>query len=281
MKFYKPDNLNELLRYIENINHKYFLLAGGTDINVQIKNGMINNEEIVYINHLENLRKIKENDDELLLGTLVTFTEILNSDLISKSFPFLQESLKNFASPLLQNMATIGGNIANGSPTADVLPILLVLEAKLELVSLNSSRIVELKDYFTGYKKTLLNPDEIIKNIILPKNKYPSFTNKLYKKVGARNALTIAKAAIACLIKTNNNMIEDVVISAGSLNEFARRLYKLENYLIGKKITLLNYTEIKTILKEEITPISDIRSDKEYRFQVFYNLLENFLKDKI
>ncbi|MCD4820208.1 MAG: FAD binding domain-containing protein [Candidatus Cloacimonetes bacterium] len=277
MKFYKPDNLNELLGYINNLENKFYLLAGGTDINVQIKNGFINDEEIIYINHLDELRNIEDSERELKLGTLVTFAEILNSDLISNNFPFLQESLKNFASPLLQNMATIGGNIANGSPTADVLPLLLVLEAKLELVSSNSSRVVEIKDYFTGYKKTLLKSDEIIKNIILSKDKYHLFTKKLYKKVGARNALTIAKAAIACLIKTNNQVIEDFVIAAGSLNEFARRLYRVENYLIGKKFSELDYTEIETLLRKEITPISDIRSDKEYRFQVFYNLLENFL----
>jgi len=278
MKFYKPETLNELLNHIQDMEQKYYLLAGGTDINVQIKNGMINDEPIIFIDHLDELREISETDNDVKLGTLVTFSDILNSDLISQNFPFLQKSLKNFASPLLQNMATIGGNIANSSPTADILPLLLVLEAKLELVSNNSSRIVEIKDYFTGYKKTILRSDEIIKNIILPKSKYSSFTHKLYRKIGARKALTIAKSAIASLMRTNDDLIEDLVIAAGSLNEYARRLPKLENYLMGKYITELNYSQIKEVLHEEITPISDIRSDKEYRFQVFYNLLESFLR---
>jgi len=276
MKFYKPENLADLFNKLENSKGKRFFLAGGTDINVQIKNGMITDGDIFFVNHLSELEGINKIDDKIYLGSLTSYNDLINSDLLKEHLPFLQRSLTNFASPLLTTMATIGGNIANGSPTNDVTPPLLVLDAELELVSKSGSRTVPLKDFFTGYKKFLLKENEIIKGIIIPIDAEEGF-NSFYEKVGARKTLTIAKVALAGLKKIDHGIIKEIKLAVGSLNEYPRRLQLLEKYLLNKKIDDFSDNDISEVLSKEITPISDLRSDKEYRFKVCLNLITSFL----
>ncbi len=276
MKFYKPTSIPDLFRISEEIEGKKYFLAGGTDINVQIKNGIIKDEPVIFINHLNELKGIKESEDIILIGTLTTYKEIIESDLLRKVLPFFQNSLKSFASPILQTMATIGGNIANGSPTADVTPLLLVLDAKLKLFSKSRIREVKLSEFFTGYKEFILKANEIIGAILIPKNAETGF-DTFFEKVGSRKSLTIAKLEIAGLKRLKNNKIEEIKIAAGALNEYPRRLHKLEEFLTGKDIDRIDFSQVEEILNREITPISDLRSDKEYRLQVSFNLIQSFI----
>ena len=170
MNFYRPDTLSDLLNFIENVKENRFFLAGGTDINIMKKNDLFENENvIIFINHLDELKGIHEKSDYIVIGSATTFSEILNSKMISKFLPFFQLSLRSFASPLIQTIATIGGNIANASPTADSIPLLLVLDAKLEIISSNKTRLVNLSNFYTGYKKFNLEKNEIIKSVLIPK----------------------------------------------------------------------------------------------------------------
>ena len=100
MIFYKPNNLNQLFEISEKFEGRKYFLAGGSDINVQIKKGLIKDEPLIFINHLKELKGIQHFDDQIIIGALNTFQEILNSDLIKQKFPFFQRSLKNFASEL-------------------------------------------------------------------------------------------------------------------------------------------------------------------------------------
>lgn len=278
MNFFNPKNLKELHSIADKIDGKYYYLAGGTDINVQIKHEMIGKDDnIIYINELSELKGIIEEEDEIILGSLTTFTQLLKSELMQKYFPILAENLQNFASPLLQTTATIGGNIANGSPTADIIPLLLVLDAKLILSGANGERTVMLNGFYTGYKKNFLAKGEIIKSIVINKNALNG-ANTFYKKVGARKILTIAKVSLAAIWEMENSKIKRICLAAGSLNEYARRLPLVEQYLLNKKKTEVDLKKLEEILKQEVTPISDLRSDREYRFQVCLNLIKEIIE---
>lgn len=277
MKFIKPENVPELLNLIADIKEKKYFLAGGTDINVQLKNGMIKDERIIFINHLLELKGISEEENDIVIGALTSYKELLYSELIQQHLPFLQNSLTSFASPLLQVMATLGGNLANGSPTADVTPPLLVLDARIKLLSKSKTRIIPLTDFYTGYKKFNMQKDEIIAAILIEKQSEKSYKS-FHQKVGSRKTLTIAKVGIAGLKKMENDLIKDIKLAVGSLNEFPRRLPQMEGFLIGKSIKQIEINSISNILQKEITPISDLRSDKEYRFQVCANLIWSFLE---
>lgn len=277
MKFYEPRSLSELFEIIEQIDSKVYFLAGGTDINIQIKKGILKNDPIIYINHLTELQGLRKIENQVLLGSLTSYLKLLESNLIAEQFPFLANSLKYFASPLLHTMATIGGNLANGSPTADITPLLLVMDAKLKLLRKNKMRIIPLSDFYLGYKKFNLKPNEIIGAVLLPLDAEKDYIS-FYKKVGSRLSLTIAKVSIAGLKKIEAGIITEVKIAAGAVNEYPRRLSLLEKFLIGKQLETITRKQVAEILIKEITPISDLRSDKEYRFEVALNLIMEFLR---
>ncbi len=276
MKFYKPKSLLELFEISEKIEGKKYFLAGGTDINIQIKNYTIHDETIIFLNHLTELKGILQSDNHIIIGALTSFSEILESGLLKNKLPFFQDSLNNFASPLIQTTATIGGNIANGSPTADVIPLLLVLDAKLKLFSKSKLREVPISEFYLGYKKFVLKRNEIIGAVLISENAEQNYKT-FYKKVGSRKTLTIAKIALAGLKIIENNLFKEIKLAVGSLNEFPRRLYKLEDYLKDKSVNEIDFAELENQLKQEITPITDLRSDKEYRYQVCVNLIRTFL----
>jgi len=272
----KPKNVDELLDIIHLDNGKHYFLAGGTDINILIKKRVITDEKIIYINHLKDLKKIKRENGNVFIGALSTYKDVFESDIMKRFFPFLLSSLEHFASPLIQTLATVGGNIANGSPTNDISPLLLVLNAKLKIISQQNERIVYLKDFYTGYKKNILKNNEIIAEIIIAEDAENDYIT-YYKKVASRNILAISKLSLAGLKKVTDDKIEKIKIAVGSLNEYPRRLFKLEEYLKNKSINQIDFTFLRKILTEEITPISDFRSDKKYRFEVCQNLITEFL----
>ncbi len=277
MKFFKPANLNELFKITDNFKGKIYFLAGGTDINVQIKNKLINDENIVFINHLRELKGIRKENDKIVFGALTTFKQIINSHLIKDNFPILSDSLQNFASPPIQTSATIGGNIANGSPTADIVPLLMILDADIIAIGKKGNRQININEFYQDYKQNSLKNDEIIKEIWINTDAQKD-DSTFYQKVGARQILTIAKVSLAGLIKEKNGTIKRIKLAVGSLNEYARRLGKLEKFLLNKQRKNIDFAKVKKNLTEEITPITDLRSDKDYRFAVCYNLIVSFLK---
>jgi len=245
----------------------YYYLAGGTDINVQISKQMIKDSTLFFVSNLSELKGIEVKGSELVIGAGESFGQIIGSELVKANVPLLSDSLVSFASPLLQNTATIGGNIANGSPTADATPILLALDAKVLLVSSKGERSVKLCDYFTGYKQSVLNKGEMIKAVIIPIEKGMS---SFYKKVSSRKSLTIAKVSLAAVFSKSGSKFTSLRIAVGSLNEYARRLPQVEKVLLSGG----SDAELQAALKKEITPITDLRSDAEYRFDVTYNLIK-------
>ena len=267
-----PKNLAELKSALANIADSTFFLAGGTDLNVQIRKGMIQPREIIFINRIPELRELGLSDGKIAIGATVTFKEMLESDLLAENLPMFREALTNFASPLLQSIATVGGNIANGSPTADIMPLLLVCDAKLELLSATGTRTVAIGEFYHGYKKNLLEKGEIVFRVLIDANAQKDKTF-FYRKVASRKSLTISKASIAILSEWTGRQPGSIRIAAGSMNEYARRLHETERYLAGKGFAEIDPHRLRETLAREITPISDLRSDSEYRFEVFYNLL--------
>ncbi|MCK4956748.1 MAG: FAD binding domain-containing protein [Candidatus Cloacimonetes bacterium] len=277
MKFFKPANLNDFFEITAKIKKNIYFLAGGTDINVQIKNNLLSEANIIFINNLSELKGIYQENDQIVFGALTTFRELINSSLVKKHLPLLSDNLQNFASPLIQTSATIGGNIANGSPTADIMPLLMILDANLIIAGKAGSHQININDFYHGYKQNKLNKGEVIKEIRINRDALTDVST-FYKKVGARKTLTIAKVTLAGLMKITHGKIEQINLAVGSLNEYARRLPQLEAYLTGKTKQQINLEKLKTILAKEITPISDLRSEKEYRFSVCLNLIRTFVE---
>jgi OHCU decarboxylase len=270
-----PDKLSAVLSLLAQEPGEWLPIAGGTDVMVLYGAGRLPARRLVSLWNLRELRRIDIRDDEITIGAGSTYTDLRENAVIGAEFPLLASAASWTGAIANQNRGTLGGNIVNASPAADSLPALLVYDAELILVSVRGERPVPYLDFHTGYKKTLLAADELIRSVRIKRRFREYFAYS--RKVGARNAQAIAKVCIAALGKSSNQMIEEVRIAAGSVAPTPLRLWRTEQLLRGKRVTAELMSEARHLAMEEITPIDDVRSTAAYRSAVLGNLVEEFL----
>lgn len=238
--------------------------------------GKLPARKLVSIAGLRELRHIEVTSAEVRIGAGCTYTDLRQHSVIAHEFPLLAQAAAWTGGIANQNRGTLGGNIANASPAGDSLPVLLVYDADLILVSVSGQRRIPYRTFHTGYKKTLLAPDELIHSICIGRNQsgYISYA----KKVGARNAQAISKLFLAAAARISNATIEDVRLAAGSVGPIPIRLTGTELALAGQSINNSLLAKAGKVMAEEIQPIDDIRSTVKYRTIVLQNLLGEFLQ---
>lgn len=270
----KINKLNELPRVAKKIK-KCCFLAGGTDLVIALKeNNARDFDAIIDISALNELRGIKEDKKNIYIGALTTISEIQNSDIIKNYAPALARACSVLGSKQIRNMATIGGNIVNASPVGDTLPPLYVYGAKIVITNGKGQKTAPIEKFITGYRKTLLKNGEILKTVILPKTKN-YFSD--FKKSGQRKAVVISKASLAVSGLKISDKIKEIKIAMGSVGPRIIRARKTENFLRGKNINEEVARIAANLLKKEITPITDLRSNVEYRAHICGEFLKESL----
>ena len=274
-----PDNLEHALRLIEKESCTIF--AGGTDLMVQYKRWgglpIAPEKKIILIGHLRELKEISIREGFVSMGAAVLFETIVNNYKLPEC---LREGATEIASLGIRNMATIGGNICNASPAADILPPLYCLNATIVLSSVSGEREIPIKEFILGPGKTTIREDELLSSIRFPVEK---FSQQVFRKIGTRKANALAKLSFCGLAGIKNNIINDIRISFGAIAPMVVNDFEIEKKLIGMDKTGIK-TNITGILEEyghKIKPIDDQRSTMKYRKKVALNLLENFLADTI
>src|SRR5262249_3073521 len=270
-----PGSLQAVVSLLAREPGKWLPIAGGTDIMVQHAAGTLPSRKLVSIWNLPELRHIEMLPHELQIGAGCTYTDLREHETVVAEFPLLASAARWTGGIANQNRGTLGGNIVNASPAADSLPALLVYEAELVLISVRGERRVPYVNFHTGYKQTLLAPDELIRAIRLPRgySQHVAYS----RKVGARNAQAISKVCMAALGKLENGVIVDVHIAAGSVAPIPIRLRETERALHGKHIDPVVIELARKIAMSEVRPIDDIRSTADYRKAVLGNLAAEFL----
>ncbi|MBC8527120.1 MAG: FAD binding domain-containing protein [Candidatus Cloacimonetes bacterium] len=276
-----PKSIAELKNKVSDCkSQKIVFIAGCTDLLVE-KEKFQKADVIINLSEITELNEIFPNENYIYIGSAIPISKIIQDQVINKHFPIMIQALKTIGSPQIRNRATLGGNLANASPAGDSIPPLMVLEAKISVQNLfdDSSRKIPITEFFLGPGMTVLKEKEFIQHIEIPiiKEKNVSY---YFRKVGQRNALTISKTSLAGICKYNEKM-KWIKLSAGSVSPTVLRLCKTENFLINKKINNSNIEKAKSILRSEIFPISDIRSNIKYRREVTGNLLEEYLTKKL
>jgi CO/xanthine dehydrogenase FAD-binding subunit len=272
-----PANLQQALALLEREPGVWQPFAGGTDLMVLLEAGKLAHQKFFSIWHLRELRGIEETPEHITLGALVTYTQLQANQIMRREFPMLCQAASETGAIAIQNRGTLGGNIANASPAADSPPALICYDAQLELVSLSEARWVSYKDFHTGYKQTIMRPEELISRIRLPRRSLEKPWRQYYRKVGTRKAQAISKvcfAAVACL---DVERIEDVRIALGSVAPIVLRCEKTEATLRGRTLDRALIDAACESIATEIVPIDDIRSTADYRLRVSQNLLADFL----
>ena len=271
-----PGTLEKVLALFADEPGTWLPIAGGTDVMVLYSAGKLPARKLVNIGDLRELRYIEVTFSEVRIGAGCTYTDLRQHSIIVNEFPLLARAAAWTGGIANQNRGTLGGNIANASPAGDSLPVLLVYDADLILVSVRGERRIPYRAFHTGYKKTLLAPDELIHSICISRNLkgYISYA----KKVGARDAQAISKVFLAAMARISNATIEDVRLAAGSVGPVPIRLIGTELALAGRAIDNSLLETAGKVMAQEIQPINDIRSTAGYRSVVLRNLLGEFLQ---
>ena len=263
-KTFKPSNIDEVLKLLEEHKDDCKLIAGGTDVVIELRNEYINPEVMIDISSIDELRYIEEKDGYIHLGAGVTYTDIICSKILDERLNGLKKSSKLVASPQIRNKGTIGGNICNGSPAADIVPPLLSLDAILTIKSSDTTREVRLEDVFLGKGKVDLKNNELLTDI---KFKKPIESQNLgFTKLGLRNALAISRICISVYLDLGeDDLINDIRISSGALGVNALREKVVEDSIRGKK---LNEETIDIATKKLVETVEERlkgRSSLEYK----------------
>jgi OHCU decarboxylase len=270
-----PRNLPAIVSLLASEPGAWLLIAGGTDVMVQYAAGKLPARKLVSIWNLPELRRIDVMSGEIQIGAGCTYTDLRQHGVIGREFPLLLSAARWTGGVANQNRGTIGGNIVNASPAADSLPALLVYDAELILLSVRGERRLSYVDFHTGYKKTLLASDELIRSVCLPRRFAGYFSYA--RKVGARNAQAISKVCIAALGRLADGIVNDVRIGVGSVAPVPLRLRETEQAVKGKAIDPDLLLLARKAAAAEIQPIDDIRSTARYRSVVAGNLIVEFL----
>lgn len=258
---------------------RFQILAGGTDLCVQLNGGVLKSEGLINIFGIKELSAITENENNIEIGALATHTQIIESDLIQRFILPLVEACRSIGARQIQNRGTIGGNVMNASPAGDTLPVLLAFDAEIELVSINKTRRVPFDQFYLGYKKTVVAEDEILSKVVIPR---PSTQSKGgFFKIGTRKAQAISKIMACFRVNLDSGLITDSRIAYGSVAPVPLRIKELEEYLKGRKPNKATITKSLDLLKGAIKPIDDIRSTAAYRIHLCQVILKRFLRSLI
>jgi CO/xanthine dehydrogenase FAD-binding subunit len=272
-----PASLDEALATLARDHATWKPFAGGTDLMVLLEAGKLAHQNYVNIWNLKELRGIEVTAGEVTLGALTTYSEIQEHPVLRAEYPMLCQAAKETGGIAIQNRGTIGGNIVNASPAADSPPALLAYDAELEFVSKGGSRRAPYASFHTGYKQMDMRPDELLRAIRLPRT--TKNLTQYYRKVGTRKAQAISKVCFAAVAAVSDKTISHIRIALGSVAPIPLRCVQTETALLGRSVDASTLAVARDALAAEISPISDIRSTRDYRLRVSLNLLEDFLSE--
>ncbi len=271
-----PGTLRGVLSLLAEEPGEWLPIAGGTDVMVQYSAGSLRARKLVSIWNLLELRRIQVLTDEIQIGAGCTYSDLRANEVINREFKLLSSAAGWTGGIANQNRATIGGNIVNASPAGDSLPALLVYGAELLLVSVRGERRVPHRTFHIDYRKTQLEPDELIRAVCLPRRFSEYYAHA--RKVGARNAQAIAKVCLAGLGRIEDGVVEDIRMAMGSVTPVPLRLSETERVVKGRRIEPALVRLARMSVASEIRPIDDIRSTARYRLAVAGNLVAEFLE---
>jgi xanthine dehydrogenase small subunit len=236
------------------------VVAGSTDWGVEVNLRGRRATAVVAVDRLEELRRWWVGADAIRIGAGLTLTEIERR--LDGRLPLLAALMPQFASPLIRNGATLGGNIGTASPIGDALPILLALEASLVLVSVEGERTVPLADYFTGYRESVRRPNELITEVVVP---LPASEVTAFHKIAKRPFDDISSVAVAFALDIEDGSVRRARVGLGGVAATPVRALATEAALEGRSWDAATVDAAARVLAGEGTPISDQRASEAYR----------------
>ncbi|WP_112238365.1 xanthine dehydrogenase small subunit [Kribbella monticola] len=274
-EFLRPASLDDVLGLLAE-RPDARIVAGSTDVGVEVNLRGVRAPLVVAVDRLAELREFEVGTDEIRIGAALTLSEL--ERLLDGRVPLLGQLFPQFASRLIRNGATIGGNLGTGSPIGDTPPALLALDASLVLASHRGERVVALSDYFTGYRETLKAPDELIRAVLIP---LPLASMTAFHKIAKRRFDDISSVAVGYAVEVADGVVSQARIGLGGVAATPLRAHATEDALIGKPWTEVSVREAAAVMASEGTPMDDHRASASYRSAMLGQSLLRFYAQQL
>ena len=272
---YQPATLDGALRMLAEHRGSARVVAGGTDVLVELSRDIKPTSTLIDISRIEELRGIRPDGDAIELGALTTHNDVIASSLcVEGAFPLAQACLE-IGAPQLRTRATIAGNLVTASPANDTISALTALDASLILTNSSGSRTVTIGDFFTGFRATVLQPDELITAIRIPRMRADQ--QGLFFKLGLRRAQAISVIHGAMVLAFDGQTVTDARIALGCVAPTIVRAETVERYLVGKQLDPGTSAEAGRLALRDAAPIDDIRGSATYRQHSLERLIAHSL----
>ena len=264
-EYHDPSTLDEACQIMAELKEKARPLAGGTDLLVNMRRGAVSPENVVSLGRIEELKEVNPSNAQLRLGACLTAAEIGQSREVNDLINPLGIGANSLGSPLIRNLATIGGNLVTARPAADLPPPLMAYGASVVLKNSSGKRTVSLDNFFRGPGQTVMEPDELLTEIIIEKP--PPYSGGGYIKLGARKTLVTSIVNVAAFLSLDGR--DGTIISArvvlGAVAPVPMRTTSSEQVLLGEKPTDALFLRAGEAAAGDSKPIDDFRGSAEYR----------------
>ncbi|MBO8159989.1 MAG: xanthine dehydrogenase family protein subunit M [Thermosipho sp. (in: Bacteria)] len=275
-EYIKPKTLDEALEIL-NSEEEVYPILGGTDLIVKMRAGRVRPKMVVDLKGIDELFRIEFSLEKgLTIGAAVTLNSLVEDfDYVKRYFPTLYEGIRVVGGYQTRNRGTVIGNICNASPASDTAPALLTYNAKINIVSLNGERTVNIGDFFLGPGKTVLQKGEIVKSITVP---YEGDNIGRYYKISRIKAVDLATIGVALTVIEPDGKRE-IRVALASVAPIPLRVYEAEKFINGKELTTENVERFAQIIQDNIKPITDARGTADYRKKMAKVLPIKLLKE--
>ena len=278
-EFLTTQKIEGALDYLDKFS-KVHILAGGTDLLVNLYKESPRLPDFDYLLDISNIPELKiisSTSNFIEIGSLVTHSRLINEPLIKNSFPVLVEAAYTIGSTQIRNRGTIGGNIVNASPAADLLPPLIALKAEVELTSGKGKRVLSLEEFLAGPYKTKIQANELLTKIKIPLLADNYYTD--FQKIGRRKALSIARLSLALVTKVDKEGIfQETRVVPGSATPYPQSLPETEKAVNGKSVLNVDLEEIGKITSKEMVSITGERWSTPYKKPTIAVLIKRALE---
>lgn len=273
--YLRPRTTGELIDLLAKHGEDARLLAGGTDLFVLMRDKLIRPRYVIDLKGIEGLHELSWDEKRgLRIGATVTLSELLESEVVKKRFGVLWSAVSTLADLTLRNRGTLVGNICNASPAADTAPALLVLDAEVEVAGKGGERVIPIKDFFVGVKRTSLKPGEFVRAVRIPNP--PEGVKGGYYKWGRTRGEDLAVVGVAVLASPEKRVVR---VALSSVFKTPLRVFEVEKVFEEKGSLDEQIERAVSVVQEKIAPITDVRGGKEYRLHMAGVLTRRALKE--
>lgn len=275
--YLRPTRLDEALELLDRYGDQARIIAGGTDVLVELSRGIKPTETLIDITALSDLRYVRREGDAITLGALATHNDVMSSAACVEQALPLAQACSEVGAPQIRTRATVAGNLITASPANDTITPLIALDAAVVLASRAGERTVPLERFYEGVRRTMLRPNELLREIRIPAMR--ATQRGLFLKLGLRRAQAISVINVAFVLTfAAEDVVEDARITLGSVAPTIVRARTVEDYLRGKRLDAATCIEAGRLVSGDAAPIGDVRGSASYRRATLESLVSEGLR---